>query len=74
MKSIFSDRYTKRLKLLITARQGKPFTQVEFAQQINTPQSFVSKYELGERRIDIIEFMMMCEAISADLCGIIQQL
>lgn len=74
MKSIFSDRYTKMLRLLITARKKKPLTQVELARQLKKPQSFVSKYELGERRIDVIEFMVICEAISADPCDIIRQL
>ncbi|WP_026294340.1 helix-turn-helix domain-containing protein [Saccharibacter floricola] len=74
MKSIFSDRYTKMLQLLITARKEKPLTQVELARQLKKPQSFVSKYELGERRIDVIEFMVICEAISTDPCDIIRQL
>ncbi|WP_370517954.1 helix-turn-helix domain-containing protein [Saccharibacter sp. 17.LH.SD] len=74
MKSIFSDRYTKMLQLLITARKEKSLTQVELALQLKRPQSFVSKYELGERRIDVIEFIMICEAISADPCAIIRQL
>lgn len=74
MKSIFSDRYIKMLWLLITARKQKPLTQVELAQKLKKPQSFVSKYELGERRIDVIEFITICEAISADLCDIIRQL
>lgn len=74
MKSIFSDRYIKMLRLLITARKQKPLTQVELAQKLKKPQSFVSKYELGERRIDVIEFITICEAISADPCDIIRQL
>ncbi|MCX5617919.1 helix-turn-helix transcriptional regulator [Bombella sp. TMW 2.2543] len=62
------------LRLLITARKQKPLTQVELAQKLKKPQSFVSKYELGERRIDVIEFITICEAISADPCDIIRQL
>ena len=47
--------------------------QQDLATRINRPQSFVSKYELGERRLDVLEFVMMCHAVSVDPCSIIRE-
>jgi hypothetical protein len=41
-------------------------TQAVLAQQLQRPQSFVSKFEIGERHLDVIEFIDVCEAIGAD--------
>lgn len=40
--------------------------QVELAQKLNKPQSFVSKFECGERRLDVIEFLTIMEALGED--------
>jgi len=37
------------------------------AEKLGKPQSFVSKYERGERRLDFIEFMSLAEALSLDV-------
>lgn len=39
-------------------------TQVELADRLNRPQSFVSKYERGERRLDVVEFAQIVHALS----------
>jgi predicted transcriptional regulator len=41
-------------------------TQHELAKRLHKPQSFVAKYEGGERRIDVVEFVTVCQAIGAD--------
>lgn len=41
-------------------------TQAHLAARLNRPQSFVAKYEGGERRLDVIEFMEVAEAIGFD--------
>jgi len=41
-------------------------TQFQLAQKLSRPQSFVSKYENGERRIDLIEFLAIAEALEID--------
>ena len=33
---------------------------------VNKPQSFVAKYEGGERRIDVVEFLTVCQAIGVE--------
>ncbi len=56
-KSIYNSDYNSFLTLLIKARKEIGLTQSELAAKLNKPQSFVSKYESGERRIDVIEFI-----------------
>lgn len=41
-------------------------TQAHLAGRLNRPQSFVAKYEGGERRLDVVEFMEVAEAIGFD--------
>jgi len=59
---------------LVTARQSAGLTQAEVAVQLGKPQSFVSKYETGERTLDVIEFLQVCEAVSCDPHRIIREL
>lgn len=53
--SIYSERYKAFLKRLRAARKNAGLTQVEVAERLRVPQSYVSKSESGERRIDIVE-------------------
>jgi len=52
--------------ILADARKKSGVTQVEMAQRLEKPQSFVSSYEQGQRRVDILEFLRICEAMSTD--------
>ena len=51
---------------LATARQHANITQVELARRLGKPQSFVSAYEAGKRRVDLVEFMVIVRALGAD--------
>ena len=55
MRSPHSVRYRRMLRRLREARVQAGLTQVEAAAALRKPQSFVSKCESGERRIDVIE-------------------
>jgi len=66
-KSIYSARYGAFLKLLIKARQNAGLTQTQLAQKIGETQTFVSKCERGERRIDVIELHTFCRAFGVSL-------
>ena len=65
-KSVFTTRYERFRKLLVRARRMRGFTQAQLARSLGRPQSFVSKYERGERRLDVIEFIEITKAIGAD--------
>ena len=54
------------------ARKDAGITQVELGKRLGRRQTFVSKFELGERRLDVAEFMAVSRAIGADPHEIIQ--
>lgn len=62
-KSVFTTRYQVLKALLIEARREAGLTQVELAAKLDRPQSFVSKYERGERRLDLVEFLEVADAL-----------
>jgi transcriptional regulator with XRE-family HTH domain len=59
-------RYDAFFKILIEERQKQNLTQKEVAARLKKPQSYVSKYETGERRLDIVELLDVCEAINCE--------
>ena len=66
MKTIHNARYQTLPDLLLEARDNAGLTQKELANRLGRPQSFVSKTENAERRLDVIEFMDVCRGIGAD--------
>ncbi len=73
-KSVFTDRYRLFLQLLIQERREKGITQVQLAEKLQKPQSYVSKYENGERRLDVIEFLEIADCIGIDAAEFIKKL
>ncbi|HPY31885.1 MAG TPA: helix-turn-helix transcriptional regulator [Verrucomicrobiota bacterium] len=66
-KSLRSTESEKLTALLRTVRSEAALTQSEVAERLNLPQSFVSKYESGERRLDLIELRHICKALGITL-------
>jgi transcriptional regulator with XRE-family HTH domain len=62
-RSVFTHRYERFRQLVIEARRRAGLTQVQLARKLGKPQSFVSKYELGERRLDVVEFLDIAHAL-----------
>ncbi|TGK22329.1 XRE family transcriptional regulator [Leptospira fluminis] len=60
-KTIYTEEYRAFQKLLKKARKEAGFTQVEVAETLGEPQSYVSKIEAGDRRIDVIEFWTLAK-------------
>ena len=65
-KSIYSSEYSAFLHQLRESRRDKGFTQAEIADRLGTTQSFISKCERGERRIDLVESRAFCRALDID--------
>lgn len=65
-KSVFAAGYRLLLKELIAARISAGLTQQQVAKRLRRPQSFVSKYESGERRLDVVEFLVLAGIVGAD--------
>ncbi|MDY6806416.1 MAG: helix-turn-helix transcriptional regulator [Cyanobacteriota bacterium] len=73
-KSIFTTEYALFLSLLREARKAAGLTQEQMAERLGQTQSYVSKCERGERRIDIVELRAFCQAIGISLNDFILQL
>jgi transcriptional regulator with XRE-family HTH domain len=70
-RSVFLHAYKKMLQCLIDARKASEVTQVELAERLGSHQSYVSKFESGDRRIDVVEFLQICRALNADPLAIV---
>ena len=60
--------------LLKSLRQKAGMRQVDVAVALRIPQSMVSKYEVGERRLDILELRVICKLFGIDLSDFVSQL
>jgi transcriptional regulator with XRE-family HTH domain len=65
-KSAFSRKQAQFRKVLVQARHDAGLTQVALAKKLGRPQSFVSKFERGERRLDVPEFLEVARALGLD--------
>jgi transcriptional regulator with XRE-family HTH domain len=59
--------YAALRKILVSGRKGLDLTQEQLAQRLGKPQSFVAKYERGERYIDAIELVALCQVLEIDM-------
>ena len=66
MKSLRSADHARLISLLTAAREKAGLTQQQLADRLGKPQSFVAKYEGGERRIDVIEFLAITRALEVE--------
>lgn len=66
MKSVHESEYRVALSVLVKARKRARLTQQELSARLAKPQSFVSKYEHGKRRLDIVEFLHIIYTLEAD--------
>ena len=65
-RSLRSPHHQKLQALLADARAQAGFTQAELATKLDRPQSFIAKCETGERRVDVVEFCEIAEALGID--------
>lgn len=73
-KSVHTRNYQQFLKLLIELRKNAGVTQEQLAKRLNRPQSFVSKCENGERRLDIIELLEVLQSIGIEPIGFLKKI
>ncbi len=65
-KSLKSPEYARLVALLVAVRHAAGVRQQKLAKTLGKPQSFIAKYEGGERRIDLVEFIAIARALDAD--------
>ena len=65
-KSTFTPQYDLLRAKLRDMREAAGLTQRELAQELEREHSFVGRIETGERRVDLVEFVWICEACGQD--------
>jgi hypothetical protein len=72
-KSVFTPSYARFRELLI-ARENAGLMQWQLAKRLRKPQSYVSKFERGERRLDVVEFLDVAKALCVDPLELLRSL
>lgn len=73
-KTIHSPEYAVFLRLLRQIRERQEITQEQLAERWGVTQSFISKCERGERRIDALELRSFCQAMDVSLASFVAEL
>jgi len=60
-------------QMLVEARKSSGLYQADLAERLNKPQSYVSKYERGERRLDFPEFVVIADALGLDVSAFVTE-
>ena len=68
-----TPQHRKLQQLLRDVREEADLTQSELAIQLGKPQSYVSKYESGERRLDLPEIESICQAVDVELVEFVRR-
>ncbi len=72
-KSLNKKEHKILLEQLYRLRMSSGLRQADLADKLNAPQSFISKIESGERRIDLIELREICTALGSNLTEFINE-
>jgi len=73
-ESIYTARYRRLCELLVEARKSKGLSQAALSERLGWLQTTVSKYERGERRLDLVEFLDISQALDIDPHRVIRRL
>jgi transcriptional regulator with XRE-family HTH domain len=72
-RALSDPRYVHLIAKLRRAREGVSFSQAQLSLRLGKPQSFVAKYETGERRLDIVEVFSICAALGISLSEVLPE-
>ncbi len=72
--SIYRENYQQFLTVLKKTRVERQLNQSQVAENLNKPQSYISKCESGERRVDVVELKEICFAMGLSLTEFIKKL
>jgi len=73
LRSIRSLAHRALITALRSARKQAGLSQQEVAKRLKRPQSFVSAYESGDRKIDVLEFLRIAKATGVDACELLRR-
>ena len=74
MTKLGTEEHEERLELLWKSRPEAGLRQTDLAKKPRVPQSMISKYEVGERRIDLLNLRDICAALGISLSEFVEQL
>ncbi len=73
MKSLRTRTHQTLCAVLVEARRGEGISQQELARRLKRSQSFIAKIEVGERRIDVVEFIEIARALGREPAELLTQ-
>lgn len=65
-KTVFGGAHATLVEVVVAARKRSELTQVELAAKLGKDQTFISLIERGQRRIDVVEFIALAQALGED--------
>jgi transcriptional regulator with XRE-family HTH domain len=74
VNSVHTERYQLFREILVDARTKQGLSQAALADKLGRLQTFVSKYERGERRLDVVEFLDVAAALGLDPQEVLRRL
>lgn len=70
-KTVYSDEGRRLARLLRQIRYEAGLTQAELATRLEVPRQMISRLELGERRVDLVELDAICDALGASTISVV---
>ena len=74
LKSLRSRRHRALCEQLVTARKALGLSQQQVATRLKTSQTVIARIEIGERRIDVVEFIDLASVLRIDPREVLSQL
>lgn len=71
--TIYTEEHRALVKLLAELRLKSGLRQAELAERLGRPQSYVSRYETGLRRLDLVELLAICTALDVDVLKVVRR-
>lgn len=72
--SIYSQKHLLFRKILISQRKSLNLSQKELAEKLGVHHSVVGKIEIGDRRLEVLEFINYCKALNINPCSILKSI
>lgn len=72
-KSIHAPEHEKLTQLLRRLRLDAGLNQADVAARLGVGQTWVSKHEIGERRLDLVQLRLVCEALGVTLTDLVRR-
>lgn len=74
MKTIYQQHYHMLIQYLIQARKDAQLTQAQVAQLLGKPQSYIAKIEVKDRKLDVLEFMLLCKVLNVQASKLLEKI